>query len=303
MPPQNKMRNNYNPIILSRLFLISCCITLSACSSPPAQMSLLATSTLNTGKDITLLTSRPLTKVALPMTLTATPDGRFVIICGMGYREALWAVSPADAKIVSRADFNPPPTRQRAEPLTEEQPLPTTDPASQNAGESTRPSNRPKPVSVYYGLAATNTTVYAAQGGHDSIAVLSISDSGQLNQTDTIPAKKNDFPAGLALDQNGHLYVSNNSSGGTPGPYRIPASMAIYDPTKKTELGRYVFQTINNTSNYPLAITVRRDGRTAYVAKASATWQIVYSSAPPRPLLIPLSITSFASAQILTLFC
>src|SRR5271170_1878088 len=270
------MLTTRNPLALC---LISFCFTLSACvSSPPVQMSILSTtSTLNTGKDIAPGDIVPLPGANLPMTLAATPDGQFVIICGMGYREALWAVRIADAQVVSQVDFVARAERQRAEPQTEDQPT-RVDPRHN--------ADRPQTIGLYYGVAATNDTVYAAQGGHDAIAVLSISPAGQLSLTDTIRTQRNDFPAGLALDRRGYLYVSNNSSGGKPAPYRIPASMAIYDPAKKTEIGRYVFESVGGTSNYPLAITVMRNGSKTFVAsERDGTVYSLNTADPAHPTL------------------
>jgi YVTN family beta-propeller protein len=264
---------------LLALCLVSLFLTLSACdSTPPVQMSTLTTTvTLNTGKDIAPSDAVPLRGANLPMTLAATPDGQFTIICGMGYREALWAVRTADAQVVSQTDFAAHVERQRAGPQTEEQPTKV---------DSRHNADRPQTNGLYYGIVATNNTVYAAQGGHDAIAVLSLSPTGQLMLTDTIRAQRNDFPAGLALDQHGLLYVSNNSSGGNPDPYRTPASMAIYDPATKTELGRYVFESTGNTSNYPLAITVLRNGSKTFVAsERDGTVYSLNTTDPTHPTL------------------
>ncbi len=264
---------------LPALCLITFCLTLSACNSaPPVQMSMLTTTvTLNTGKDIVPADATPLQGANLPMTLAATPDGQFAIICGMGYREALWSVRITDAQVVSQSDFTAHAERQRAEPQTEDQPIRV---------DSRHNADRPQTNGLYYGVVATNDTVYAAQGGHDAIAVLSISPTGQLALIDTIRAQKNDFPAGLALDQHGLLYVSNNSSGGKPKPYQTPASMAIYDPAKKTELGRYIFESTGNTSNYPLAITVLRNGSKTFVAsERDGTVYSLNTTDPTHPTL------------------
>jgi YVTN family beta-propeller protein len=233
--------------------------------------TLSTTSTLNTGKDIAPADAVPLPAANLALSLAPTPDGQFVVVCGMGYREALWAVRTSNAQVVSQVDFPVRPSRQTAEPQTEEQ---------------SHHIDRTLNNGVYYGLAATNNTVYAAQGGHDAIAVLSISPLGQLTLADTIPTQLNDFPAGVALDQRGYLYVSNNSSGGEPISFRIPASMAIYDPAKKTEIGRYVFQSVGDTSNYPLAITVMRDGSKTFVAsERDGTVYSLNTADPAHPAL------------------
>ncbi len=50
---------------------------------------------------------------------------------------------------------------------------------------------------LYYGLAfGKDDTLYAAQGAHDSIAVLTLGADGALTFRDYIRTKPNDFPAG-----------------------------------------------------------------------------------------------------------
>jgi YVTN family beta-propeller protein len=260
-----------------RVALALICLCLSACdSTSPVQTSILS-STLNTGKDIVPADIVSLTKANLPMSLAPTPDGQYLAICGMGYRQAVWLLRSSDLQIVSRVDFPSRTDRQHPEPQTEEGAT-TTD--------RRKNIDRPQTNGIFYGIAATDNTIYAAQGAHDAIAVLSITPAGLLTLTDTISTQNNDFPAGLALDQHGRLYVSNNSSGGRPDPYRIPASMAIYDPATKTELGRYVFQSVGGTSNFPLAITVRRDGSRTFVAsERDGTVYSLNTADPAHPAL------------------
>src|SRR5439155_19458684 len=120
-----------------------------------------------------------------------------------------------------------------------------TRPTSQSAGPhpggegGAAPPTEGSPATngLYYGLAVSHDgqTVYAAQGGHDSIAVLSLSHDGRLALRDHIVTRHQDFPAGLALDERGRLYVSNNAAG-DDDPYKLTASVAVYDPTTKKEL-------------------------------------------------------------------
>ncbi len=81
-----------------------------------------------------------------------------------------------------------------------------------------------------------------------------------------IRVRQNDFPAGLALDGRGFLYVTNNCADDGTHLFRLPGSVAIYDTKSKREVGRYTFATVNKTSNYLLAIAARRDGSKVYVA-------------------------------------
>jgi YVTN family beta-propeller protein len=207
--------------------------------------------TLNTGKAISVATDDTTLLGGFPVGLTPTADGKFAIVCGMGYREALFAVATADHHIAGKVEYpTTVPTRMRPETGVDD-----------NAGVAVKL----KTNGVYFGVVVSGSTVYAAQGARDSIAVLSISNDGQLKQTDSIPTKTGDFPAGLAMAGNGLLFVTNNASSEDAG-FANPASMAIYDPVKKAEVGRYTFDSDTHTSNFPLSIAVLSNGTKAYAA-------------------------------------
>jgi YVTN family beta-propeller protein len=131
-----------------------------------------------------------------------------------------------------------------------------------------------KKYGLYYGLAVddgsgpdNNGTVYAGMGAADAIAVMRLSPDGVLGREGIIPATKGDFPAGVALDERGHLFVANNSSGVAPRKVLTPASMAVYDRQTRRELGRFVFAaSYYGTSNFPYAIAATPDGSKCYVA-------------------------------------
>ena len=111
-----------------------------------------------------------------------------------------------------------------------------------------------------------DNTVYAAQGAHDTIAVLHLAMTENSNKPIRSKPKRADFPAGLALDDAGHLYVANNAAG-EANPFKMSGSVAIYDTAKKSELGRYTFSDSHcGTSNFPLGIAAMRDGSKTYVA-------------------------------------
>ncbi len=209
---------------------------------------------LVTGKSISPTTQSSQDVGNLPMNLILTPDGRFVISSDMGHYQSLWCTRTRDGKGVSHVDF----------PNSN----PTNSPGGEGEARSVVAGASSKTNGLYYGLAVTadGSTLYAAQGAHDTIAVLSLSRDGGLKLRDSIAAHKNDFPAGLALDDAGHLYVANNTSG-EADPFKLTASVSIYDPGTKKELGRYSFAASHGgTSNFPYGITALRDGSKAYVA-------------------------------------
>ena len=96
--------------------------------------------------------------------------------------------------------------------------------------------------------------------------MLSLGEDGAITFRDYIRTKPKDFPAGLATDDSGRLYVANNASG-SGNPFDFTASVAIYDPATKSELGRFLFkESHGGTSNFPFGIVVLRDGSKTYVA-------------------------------------
>ena len=118
------------------------------------------------------------------------------------------------------------------------------------------------------------------------MAVLSLSGDGQLKLLDQIPTRAKDFPAGVAVDNRGWLYVANNASG-DGDPTKLSGSVAIYDPSSKSELGRYTFSASHGgTSNFPYGIAVLADGSKTFLASERDDCVYVLDTKnPPRPLL------------------
>ncbi len=146
---------------------------------------------------------------------------------------------------------------------------------------------------LYYGLAFSgNGTLYAAQGAAGRVAVLQLSPDGNLAQTGTINTGAGSFPAGLAVDGRGILYVADNDphlvkvkgfrsrqgrgiSTTTPAEptsepahadFSQPASLFLYDTKTGERVGRFEFESVAGTSNFPLAVAALSDGSKAYVA-------------------------------------
>ncbi len=200
---------------------------------------------------------------SLPVNLIATPDGRFAVSTDEGFRESIWSIGTADGKGIGHVDFR------------------------SNRGNASN--------GLYFGLAASPTgTIYAAEGAADRIAVLKIDRDGQLELNHTLATHEGDFPAGLALDARGMLYVTNNdpdrlstAAGRKANAFGVPASVAIYDTRTEKEVGRFAFQTENGLSNYPLALTAMPDGSKVYVAsQRDATVYVLAAadSAAPKQL-------------------
>lgn len=192
---------------------------------------------------------------SLPINLIASADGQYAISTDEGYRQSLWSTRISDGQGVSHLAFN------------------------QKKGKTA--TTQEKTNGLYYGLAAGDGVIYAAQGGHDTIAVLSIDPAGIMNRERTIAAKPGDFPAGLALDSNNRLYVANNDPVAAPPDFK-PSSVAIYDAKAGKELGRYDFaDSFGGTPNFPLAIAATKDGKKCYVASQRDSAVYVLDTSDP----------------------
>ena len=196
---------------------------------------------------------------SLPSNMVLTPDGKFALVSDIGFREFLTCLNTA--------------TGQLAQPYT----APATVPAD---GSVTPPPTSPSllpfgapyndPTGLYYGLAVTpadangNYTVYASQGVIGTIAVVNVDKNGVLTQTGTITLGSGDAPAGLSLDNAGHLYiaVNVNANGGLQSLV-TPGSLIIYDTKANALLARITLNTktfgnvilpSNSTARRPIAV-------------------------------------------------
>jgi YVTN family beta-propeller protein len=194
---------------------------------------------------------------SLPVNLLLSPDGKYAITTGAGFRQELWSIGTADGRGISHLDYK-------------------TAPADPENG-------------LYYGLAfGANGTLYAAEGAAARVAVLQLGADGGLTQSGTVKTGEGSFPAGLAVDGRGILYVTDNDphlvkgKKGTiareeagpeaagpatqPAGFSQPASLFLYDTKTAERVGRFVFESVAGTSNFPLAVTALPDGSKAYVA-------------------------------------
>jgi len=237
--------------------------TFAATSFLPAQNPLV------TGKQITLPPVGSTQNVgSLPMNLVLTPNGKYAISTDMGFRQSLWAIDVKTGKGVSHIDFNTP--------------------------SAASPAN-----GLYYGLAIRDnndgtSTVFASQGGNSSIAVIDISATGVLKQTGTIAMhnRPGDFPAGLALDGRGFLYVAVNEyyNGASVGDLIDPGSLAVIDTTTGIEVGRYNFAIPKGPitpTNYPYSVAALKNGSKVYVtSKRDGQVWVISAKNPSAPTAI-----------------
>ena len=246
--------------------------------------------TLVTGKNISLPPLGVQTPVgSLPMNMIATPDGRFAITSDMGYHQLLTVLDTTTGRQISSLEFGNPATRS-------------------NPG-------------LFFGLAVTPAaangtyTLYAAQGNNHTVAVLTISPVGNLTQTGTIVMPFGDFPAGVALDTRGNLYVAvSQSYNGTLSDALTPSSLVAYNvnttgtvtpgtvvPTNAAhgtpapETARYYFGALGtasrpavaaapapgSTPDYPYAVAVSPKNNKLYVASERDDAVFVFDTTNP----------------------
>ena len=192
---------------------------------------------------------------SLPMNIILSPDGKFAITSDMGFHQELSSIDTGTGQTVGEVQFE------------------NTSDAPHNG--------------LYYGVAfapggGPDYTLYAAQGENQSIAVLSLSSTGDLNVVSSIATRAGDFPSGLATDRNGYLYVANND----PDTFIVPGSVAIYNPNGN-EVGRYNFTaSYGGTPNFPLAIATLQDGSKTYVAsQRDGAVYVLNTTDPTNPTL------------------
>jgi DNA-binding beta-propeller fold protein YncE len=176
---------------------------------------------------------------SMPMNVIISPDGNFAITTGAGFKEELCSIRVSDGTKVSSIDF----------------PKTSTDHAN----------------GLYYGLAfGPDGRLYAAQGAAQKVAILELSKDGKLKRTGSLAMGPHDFAAGVAVDEKGHVYVTQNaptpdSSSDDAASFGTPGSVSIHDSSTGKEIGRYVFHDDLGLSNFPLAVAVNHDGSRLYV--------------------------------------
>ena len=204
---------------------------------------------ISTGRDLAPA-GTPTNVGSLPMHTLTTSDGKYALVSNMGFRQFLTIFNVATGAKTTALAFD--------------------------KGGSDRNG-------LYYGLATIKNndnsyTIYAGQGGNDSIAVLSLSaDGATLTKTDTIISKRKenfatltpgDTPSGVAFG-GGRLFVANNS----PSVFLNSAtfkledgSVSVIDPIAKTEINRFNFGSVSPLPNYPFAIAALSNGSQVFVS-------------------------------------
>jgi DNA-binding beta-propeller fold protein YncE len=171
----------------------------------------------------------------MPVNLAVSPDGKYVVTTSNGFIDQLCSIRISDGSLVSTITF------------------------AKSQGQMTN--------GLYYGLAfAPDGKLYAAEGAAERVTVYKISDEGVLTHDVDIPAAPSDFPAGIAADSRGRIYVTQNDpTFNEEATFGTPASVSVIDTATRKEIGRYIFADPLGRSNFPLAVTVNDDGSRLYV--------------------------------------
>jgi YVTN family beta-propeller protein len=310
---------------MNKIYTLFAAGLLLAQLAPNATAQNFPSNTLPTGRQITPAGTQQ-NVGSLPMNMILTPDGKYALVSDMGYREYLTCLNTATGKL--------------AQPVTSMPQTPTDGsiigpPVSRSLLEFGSPHDRDdKTLGLYEGLAVVANgdgtyTAYAAQGAHASIAIIHVSADGSLTQTGAITMRPDDFPAGLSLDAQGHLYVAinTNNDGDSLAATTTPGSMVVYDtkaagvvmPSASAdpapELARVLFNGAQDTfgkitlpsgtipftpNNYPFAVAALSGSPRAFVSsQRDGTVYAVDLSKPAAPRVVAIPTGSHPDALLL----
>jgi YVTN family beta-propeller protein len=214
----------------------------------------------------------------MPMNVVLSHDGNFTVTTGAGYGvDKLCSVRASDGKLVSSIDF------------------------AKGRGAA-------KTNGLYYGLVFGPAdkgnpagTLYAAMGAAGKVAVIDLAGDGSLKLDHEFATGPNDFPAGLAADGRGLLYVTHNDPATGKLPFGVPGSVSVHDPKTGKQLGRYVFQDEAGLSIFPLAVCVDHAGARLYVSSERDSCVYVLDVTHPANLRLRASIVTGANPDALLL--
>jgi DNA-binding beta-propeller fold protein YncE len=280
--------NKSNPALLFSIAAAAALFAVPALAQSPK------TNPLPTGKKIT---QPPLgTQVnvgSLPMNMILTPDGKYAISTDMGFREFLVCVNATTGKI--------------AQPITAPAPIaadgsPTGAPTSNSILQfgAINGDGSYGPPGLYYGLAVQSngdgtSTLYAAQGADNKVAVVTVGADGSLTLKNTFTLGAGDFAAGLSLDKRGNLFVAVNETypAGAVANIITPASLLTLDATSGALKSRYSFflpvglladgKTPFSPTNFPLAVAATSAGKVYISSQRDGKVYVVDASDPANP--------------------
>jgi YVTN family beta-propeller protein len=144
--------------------------------------------------------------------------------------------------------------------------------------------------------------LYAAQGGAGAVTIFKIDANGILTHEGDFMGQPTDFPAGIAADARGRIYVTQNDpTSSNDIRFGTPASVSIIDTASNKEIGRHVFADPLGLSNFPLAVAVNDDGSRLYVGSQRDDAVYVLDASDPDnvKLVTKLSTGSHPNALLL----
>lgn len=159
---------------------------------------------------------------SFPVNMALSPDGRFLVVTNVGFRQQLTVIDAANGQVTDRVPF-----------------------LASSKGDT----------SLYYGLAFRGNTLYASQGSQDRIGVFDLGDDGKLKrirtdvyQPEPNPAKLPGHIAGIAVGTDQTAIVFNQSHSWNDFRGRV--------------LIRGAQDRTVDVPAFPLAAVMTKDGRT-----------------------------------------
>lgn len=256
-------------LVLAALALAGCVDSMPKPAAAPATRPAVADAStlvpIETPADRLLVTGRalpatmPVARTAvgsLPMNMIASKDRRFAFVSDMGYRQSLSCIDLRTGERVGELKYNNP-----AKNVTQ---------------------------GLYFGLAlsADGRTLYVGTGRDNNVGIVDVGPDGTLKRAGKIETKKGDFPAGVALDSRGMLFVTSNEPYGDAAPLDMPGTLICFDSVTKNEVGRVAFDSYLGTTNYPLAVVATRDGSKVFVASQRDACVYVVDSREPTAMRV-----------------
>ena len=265
-----------------------CAVFFAGCSSSGNSASP-ASNILVNGRRITPAgtTSAPVGN--MPLNIVISPDGKYAITTSSCLNALLDTLRVSDGTVVSSLALS------------------ADDPNVPNGG-------------LFYGLVFDPTphnntyTLYAAQGAHGTVAVLTLAADGTLTQTGTLPANPYPYPLPLTpympLDQpagiafaNGNIFMANYFSINLLVNYEPASTLSICRVSDGSRLGSYTFNDAagTNTPSFPYAVVAKSDGTRAYVASQRDGCVYVLNTTNPGSILLVSKIPNLTGPSALLL--
>jgi len=200
---------------------------------------------------------------SFPINMVVSPDGRYIVVTNVGFRQQLSVIDSQTGRLVSRY-------------------------------ESNRTAGTPR-ESLYYGLTFGPTgQLYASRGSQDKVTVFDLTRDGELKVAENLdnpgPANEQKIPhhiAGLATSVDRRtLFMVNNQSHKANA---FTGSLTLWDiagkqPRSTVKLPAFPYAVV--AGNGRAYVSCERDGVVASVDEATGSSRLIRTGAAPTSLLM-----------------